>query len=708
MSDRDGVTARAVHDLLERAAQRRARCPDESVVVHMSALEIYTDELLDLLDDSVQPLKLRDHGDRVSVAHLTKVQVDSEAAVRDLLQTAAARRTTGCTKLNERSSRSHAVYTLTVDVSGSSPFSSKLTLVDLAGSERIKASGVQGTQRRESIHINTDLFVLGKVVNALATPGCLHVPYRDSKLTHLLRDALGGNCRTVLIACVAPAHVYAEESLHTLRYAERSQSITNECQAYSTPNTALLASLMTPAQCMALQLENRRLRQRLERMEGETTTNGDAAPWSPIPSLEQKLERARAQAKAARDSCTAMARQATAMQEKYERQLTEQQVVAAEYAKENVLPVSVEEGGELAQELRAMVDVKVTLYQQLLECVREMEASGRNDADGRLHQVTQSIEANDVSLQAFTASLLGTKPPPRHNEEEEAEEQSRYESMHHEVDLVNSENDILQQQNRKLQDEVQRLQQQLASQHKAAELLHATQPERSQVGQILDWADKEIDKERSILDISCDNMSTTSSLATELRPQAAPQNNFAIPENEIVDMGPVVQQEQVCPCQDTIFSHRPDYVEFYLPDVRVLCSCGRRRREETELTDNDPCLLVNILRPWQVEFLSTLGITTAEQLVEAAHRRSKRLAQKMRAWRKQSGLLSVKTRSCTVALHIWSRTCKAVLKAMTREEAGQQRPKFLNVSLLNLEDDTTVSTLGYSVSRLSDIDEVAA
>lgn len=212
MSERDGVVYHAVSDIF-RVKRDVSASGDTAVTVHMSCLEIYTDDLRDLLsddsstnDDPSAALKLRDIGDSVTVAGLTAIAVDSLDEVRELLDHAQVRRTTGCTRLNEHSSRSHALYTLTVTSSSSASSSSsngnssknncrtaKLTLVDLAGSERIKESGVVGSQRKESIHINKDLFVLAKVIGSLHERSG-HVPYRDSKLTRLLRDSLGGMC----------------------------------------------------------------------------------------------------------------------------------------------------------------------------------------------------------------------------------------------------------------------------------------------------------------------------------------------------------------------------------------------------------------------------------------------------------------------------------------------------------------------------------
>lgn len=208
MSEQNGVIYHVVHDIFREITADQHKNKNKQVTVQMSCLEIYTEELRDLLgdensDSSSTALKLRDNGDSVAVAGLNVLTVDSIGQVRELLDHAQFRRTTGCTRLNERSSRSHAIYSLTVTTTTttstdelssavvSNTTKAKLTLVDLAGSERIKESGVVGSQRKESIHINKDLFVLAKVITSLHERSG-HVPYRDSKLTRLLRDSLGG------------------------------------------------------------------------------------------------------------------------------------------------------------------------------------------------------------------------------------------------------------------------------------------------------------------------------------------------------------------------------------------------------------------------------------------------------------------------------------------------------------------------------------
>lgn len=205
VDDDDGIIPRAIHDLFK--SKQRYKSAKE-VTVSLTYMEVYNDELRDLLVDGGSDMRIRDAGEGgFFVEGLCSVVVKSAKHARDVIDTATTRRRTASTKLNLRSSRSHAICTLTVSINsaGSRPtvggqgteiVTAKLTMVDLAGSERIKQSGVTGTAQKESININKDLFVLAKVVSALADKSNLkttaHVPYRDSKLTSLLRDSLGG------------------------------------------------------------------------------------------------------------------------------------------------------------------------------------------------------------------------------------------------------------------------------------------------------------------------------------------------------------------------------------------------------------------------------------------------------------------------------------------------------------------------------------
>jgi Kinesin motor domain len=198
-----------------------------------SFLEVYGEDVHDLLDPSRASLPLReDSSGGVICTGLTTRRVTSAEQAVKVLHEGTLNRTTAATLMNLTSSRSHAVFTVTLTRPHS--VKSKLTFVDLAGSERMKKTGAEGERAREGIEINKGLLALGNVINALADDERLqnatkkiHVPYRQSKLTRLLQDALGGNSQTLFLACVSAADTNASETLSTLHYANRARNIQN-------------------------------------------------------------------------------------------------------------------------------------------------------------------------------------------------------------------------------------------------------------------------------------------------------------------------------------------------------------------------------------------------------------------------------------------------------------------------------------------------
>ncbi|KAI8872290.1 kinesin-domain-containing protein, partial [Ramicandelaber brevisporus] len=206
-----------------------------------SFLELYNEELVDLLafHDNVRPtVHIReDPNGNIIWTGVKEVSVDSVEGVLDLLQAGSAVRQTGSTEMNEKSSRSHAIFSLTLQQErwgggGDAPvmiITSKFHFVDLAGSERLKRTQAVGERAREGISINAGLLALGNVISALGDPSrkASHVPYRDSKLTRLLQDSLGGNAQTLMIACVSPVEANVVETLNTLKYANRARNIKN-------------------------------------------------------------------------------------------------------------------------------------------------------------------------------------------------------------------------------------------------------------------------------------------------------------------------------------------------------------------------------------------------------------------------------------------------------------------------------------------------
>lgn len=186
-----------------------------------------------------------------------------------LLNKGISHRTTSATLMNEGSSRSHAIFTVTIEqrivkefeiapevIEGGKEeapaagqqeelISAKFHFVDLAGSERIKRTGATGMLLKEGISINKGLLCLGNVISALTEESRKnhHIPYRDSKLTRILQDSLGGNSRTTMIACVSPAESNYEETINSIKYASRARNIKNKPVVNRDPNSMLIDSL---------------------------------------------------------------------------------------------------------------------------------------------------------------------------------------------------------------------------------------------------------------------------------------------------------------------------------------------------------------------------------------------------------------------------------------------------------------------------------
>ena len=227
-----GVIPRSVKQIFETL---EANGTEYSVKV--TFLELYNEEITDLLgaevDDNRRKLALlEDAKGFVTVRGLEDVIVKTPEEIFDVLNRGTAKRRTAETKLNKQSSRSHSVFSVTIHMKESTPEGEelikvgKLNLVDLAGSENVGRSGAKEGRAREAGEINKSLLTLGRVISALVEKQP-HVPYRDSKLTRMLRDSLGGRTKTCIIATVAPSVNCLEETLSTLDYAHRAKNIKN-------------------------------------------------------------------------------------------------------------------------------------------------------------------------------------------------------------------------------------------------------------------------------------------------------------------------------------------------------------------------------------------------------------------------------------------------------------------------------------------------
>ena len=165
-------------------------------------------------------------------------------------------RMTGGTAMNEQSSRSHAIFTITLEqAKGENDLvMSKFHIVDLAGSERQSKTKADGIRLREGININLGLLALGNVISVLGEDNIKHVPYRESKLTRLLQDSLGGNSHTLMVACASPADSNMEETLNTLRYADRARKIKNKPIINIDPQIAEMNNLREQVQFLKNQI----------------------------------------------------------------------------------------------------------------------------------------------------------------------------------------------------------------------------------------------------------------------------------------------------------------------------------------------------------------------------------------------------------------------------------------------------------------------
>ncbi|XP_038147007.1 kinesin-like protein KIF28P [Cyprinodon tularosa] len=239
--------------------------------VFFSMLEIYNEQVVDLLSRGSRTaagLRVREELQRgFYVEGLRKIPCENALQVEQLMEQGTRTRTTAATQMNANSSRSHMLIILQLKQIFSKECITKqsnINLVDLAGSERQRSSGSEADRLKEGTAINLSLTTLGNVISALADVAvgkkAVHIPYRDSVLTKLLQSALGGNSRTVMIATLSPADICYEESLSTLRYAERAKRIQNRAVVNESPTERLVKELKA---------ENARLIQKLSRMEQE-------------------------------------------------------------------------------------------------------------------------------------------------------------------------------------------------------------------------------------------------------------------------------------------------------------------------------------------------------------------------------------------------------------------------------------------------------
>ncbi|XP_047220040.1 kinesin-like protein kif7 isoform X1 [Girardinichthys multiradiatus] len=268
--EEQGIIPRAVADVFKLLDENDLA----DFSVRVSYLEVYKEEFKDLLEvkTASKDIHIREDKGNIVLCGVKESEVEGLDEVLSLLESGNTARHTGATQMNPNSSRSHTIFTLYMDqrrgssrlcgIAGSSGpqvLSSKFHFVDLAGSERILRTGNSGERLKESIQINSGLLALGNVIGALGDQKRKgsHIPYRDSKITRILKDSLGGNSKTLMIACISPSSSDFDESLNTLNYATRARNIQNRAMVNCKREPDRVEGLEQQIKALRRALENR-------------------------------------------------------------------------------------------------------------------------------------------------------------------------------------------------------------------------------------------------------------------------------------------------------------------------------------------------------------------------------------------------------------------------------------------------------------------
>lgn len=285
--------------------------------IGISYLEVYNEQVMNLLTKS-GPLKLREDSNGVVVGGLVLKQIHNADELFSLLILGNKNRTQHPTDANEESSRSHAIFQVHIrmtDKKTSVRRTVKLSMIDLAGSERAQSTKCIGLRFKEGANINKSLLALGNCINKLAD-GCKHIPYRDSNLTRILKDSLGGNCQTLMIANISPSSLTYEDTYNTLKYASRAKKIRTTCKqnvmTTSMPKEYLLKRCNDQvSEIEKLKAEMEKLKERNKMLEAQVVdqkflVKNGAGDGSDLTSWYDKIDSVYNNFKKAHDKCLSL------------------------------------------------------------------------------------------------------------------------------------------------------------------------------------------------------------------------------------------------------------------------------------------------------------------------------------------------------------------------------------------------------------------
>lgn len=362
----------------------------------VSYVEIYCEKVRDLLDNHrvKTNLMIREDVNRgIYIAGVTEEYVTSEEELLAIMNAGALNRAVAATGMNEGSSRSHSVFSITVtqrDISNASTKSGKLVLVDLAGSETVRKTNASGQQLEEAKMINKSLSALGLVINALTDEKASHIPYRDSKLTRILQDSLGGNSKTALIVACSPSSYNGTETVSTLRFGMRAKSIQNKVTVNLTRSVEELEDLLSKSERVIDAQQARIISLTAQLEELQDTKSPETDIQRRISRSNSRLEQEAGLIEKLQDTIKALQMELDEEREETKRVLQENEKLSELLNEKDGVLI---EAGELMQDAQALYENAKSRCEQL---VRE-----KADLSGELEgmRVTMNDEVSKVKYE---------------------------------------------------------------------------------------------------------------------------------------------------------------------------------------------------------------------------------------------------------------------------------------------------------------------
>uniref|UniRef100_A0A182XI59 Kinesin-like protein n=1 Tax=Anopheles quadriannulatus TaxID=34691 RepID=A0A182XI59_ANOQN len=437
---------------------------NQKFLVRVSYMEIYNEEVRDLLGKELnKSLEVKERADiGVFVKDLSGYVVHNADDLDNIMKLGNKNRVVGATKMNSESSRSHAIFSITVESSETDEAGrqyvrmGKLQLVDLAGSERQSKTQSSGLRLKEATKINLSLSVLGNVISALVDGKSTHIPYRNSKLTRLLQDSLGGNSKTVMCASISPADSNYVETISTLRYACRAKSIQNLAHINEEPKDALLRHFQEEIEELKRQLEEGIFQQGIESGDEEEEEDGDGEGEDEEDAVEeecdpdadrererlerkekQRKEKARERKEKSDAEKELLEKKAMENQQELKKAKSEQDQLRAKLSSlENKILVGGENLLEKAKEQELLLENSITELEQRTKTERELKENlqkieaERIDIEERYSSLQEECVGKTKKLQRVMSMLMSIKSElADQQQEQQREKEGIYENI---------------------------------------------------------------------------------------------------------------------------------------------------------------------------------------------------------------------------------------------------------------------------------------